>query len=75
MLIDRKRATIDAFSTELCPEKFRLIETMNAVTALELYRNKDVVEKVFGNAKTRLNMRRTLVFSEQSLEGSYLSYL
>jgi len=44
-------------------------ETMDAVTALELYHNKDVVEKAFGNLKERLNMRRALVSSEQSLEG------
>lgn len=44
-------------------------ETMDAITALELYRNKDVVEKAFGNLKERLNLRRTLVSSEQSLEG------
>ena len=44
-------------------------ETMDAITALELYRNKDVVEKAFGNLKDRLNMRRTLVSSEQSLNG------
>lgn len=44
-------------------------ETMDAVTALELYRNKDVVEKAFENLKERLNMRRTLVSSEHSLEG------
>ncbi len=59
-------------------------ETMDAVTALELYRNKDLVEKAFGNLKERLNMRRTLVSSEQSLEGKlfvefvaliYLSYI
>lgn len=59
-------------------------ETMDAVTALELYRNKDVVEKAFGNLKERLNMRRTLVSSEQSLDGKmfvqfvaliYLSYI
>ena len=43
-------------------------ETMIEVTALELYRNKDVVEKAFGNLKERLNMRRTLVSLEQSLE-------
>ncbi len=57
---------------------------MDAVTALELYRNKDVVEKAFGNLKERLNMRRTLVSSEQSLDGKlfiqfvaliYLSYI
>ncbi|MEW5817004.1 MAG: IS1634 family transposase [Spirochaetota bacterium] len=59
-------------------------ETMDALTALELYRNKDVIEKAFGNLKERLNMRRTLVSSEQSLEGKlfvqfvaliYLSYI
>lgn len=59
-------------------------ETMDAVTALEFYRNKDVVEKAFGNLKERLNMRRTLVSSEQSLDGKlfvqfvaliYLSYI
>ncbi len=59
-------------------------ETMDAKTALEIYRNKDVVEKAFGNLKERLNMRRMLVSSEQSLEGKlfvefvaliYLSYI
>jgi len=59
-------------------------ETMDAIIALELYRNKDVVEKAFGNLKERLNMRRTLVSSEQSLDGKlfvefvaliYLSYI
>lgn len=44
-------------------------ETMDAVTALEIYRNKDLVEKAFGNLKERLNLRRTLVSSEQSLDG------
>ena len=44
-------------------------ETMDAIAALELYRNKGVVEKTFGNLKERLNMRRTLVSSEQSLDG------
>ncbi len=59
-------------------------ETMTSMTALELYRNKDIVEKAFGNLKERLNMRRTLVSSEQSLDGKlfvefvaliYLSYI
>lgn len=59
-------------------------EKMDALTALALYRNKDLVEKAFGNMKERLNMRRTLVSSEQSLNGKlfvefvaliYLSYL
>lgn len=59
-------------------------ETMDAITALEIYRNKDLVEKGFGNLKERLNMRRTLVSSENSLRGKlfvefvaliYLSYI
>ena len=59
-------------------------EKMDAWTALELYRTKDVVEKAFGNLKERLNLRRTLVSSELSLDGKlfvefvaliYLSYI
>ena len=59
-------------------------EKMDSITALELYRRKDLVEKAFGNLKERLNMRRTLVSSELSLNGKlfvefvaliYLSYL
>ena len=59
-------------------------ETMDAATALETYRNKDLVEKAFGNLKERLNLRRTMVSSEQSLDGKlfvefvaliYLSYI
>ena len=44
-------------------------ETMNAFTALHLYRKKDVVEKAFGNIKERLNLRRLLVSSEKALDG------
>jgi len=59
-------------------------DDLNSIQALEIYRNKDVVEKAFGNLKERLNMRRTLVSSEQSLDGKlfvefialiYLSYI
>jgi transposase len=59
-------------------------EKMDATTALKLYRSKDVVEKAFGNLKERLNLRRLLVSSEQSLDGKlfvefialiYLSYI
>ena len=51
---------------------------------MEIYRNKDLVEKAFGNLKDRLNMRRTTVSSESALEGKlfvqfialvYLSYI
>lgn len=54
------------------------------IEALEIYRNKDLIEKAFGNVKDRLNLRRTLVSSEQSLDGKlfvefialiYLSYI
>ena len=54
------------------------------IRALEIYRNKDLIEKNFGNLKERLNFRRTLVSSEQSLEGKifvefvaliYLAYI
>lgn len=59
-------------------------EKMDAMTALQLYRNKDLIEKAFGNIKDRLNLRRLLVSSEKSLEGKlfvsfvaliYLSYI
>ncbi len=52
--------------------------------ALEIYRSKDVVEKAFGNLKERLNLRRTSVSSEETLDGKlfvqfialiYLSYI
>lgn len=39
------------------------------IDALEIYRNKDMVEKAFENLKERLNMRRLTVSSEQSLDG------
>ena len=44
-------------------------EKMEAMTALQLYRNKDLIEKAFGNIKDRLNLRRLLVSSEKSLDG------
>ena len=59
-------------------------EKMDALTALELYRAKDVVEKAFGNLKDRLNLHHTFVSSEQTLNGKmfvefvaliYLSYI
>lgn len=59
-------------------------EIKDPILALETYRNKDLVEKAFGNLKERLNLRRTAVSSESSLEGKlfvqfvaliYLSYI
>ncbi|MDR0372549.1 MAG: transposase, partial [Nitrososphaerota archaeon] len=57
---------------------------LGSVGALELYRNRDLVEKAFGNVKDRLNLRRVLVSSEAGLDGKlfvcyvgliYLSYI
>jgi len=44
-------------------------EIKDPVEALEIYRNKDLVEKAFDNLKERLNFRRVAVSSEQSLDG------
>jgi transposase len=44
-------------------------DVKDSVKALELYRNKDLIEKAFENIKERLSFRRTLVSSEQSLDG------
>lgn len=59
-------------------------EEKDPVEALDIYRNKDLVEKAFGNLKERLSLRRLLVSSEQALDGKlfvefvaliYLSYI
>jgi len=36
-------------------------EVKDSIEALEIYRNKDLVEKAFGNLKERLNFSRTAV--------------
>ena len=59
-------------------------EVKDPITAIRLYRMRDVVEKAFWNIKERLNLKRTLTSSESSLEGKlfvefvaliYLSYI
>ena len=59
-------------------------EVTDPITALKLYRMRDIAEKAFWNYKDRLNLRRTLTSSESSLEGKlfvefvaliYLSYI
>lgn len=59
-------------------------EIKDPIEALEIYRNKDLVEKAFGNLKERLNLRRMAVSSDASLDGKlfvefvaliYLSYI
>jgi transposase len=44
-------------------------DVKDPIEALDIYRNKDMVEKAFGNLKERLSLRRLLVSSEQSLDG------
>jgi hypothetical protein len=46
-------------------------EIKDPIEALTIYRNKDLVEKAFDNLKERLNLRRTAVSSEQSLDGKF----
>ena len=41
------------------------------VVALEVYRRKDMIEKAFDNLKERLQMRRTVVHSDQALAGKF----
>jgi transposase len=59
-------------------------EIKDPIEALEVYRNKDLIEKTFGNLKERLNLRRLAVSSDASLDGKlfvkfialiYLSYI
>jgi transposase len=59
-------------------------EVREPIAALEIYRNKDLVEKAFGNLKERLSFNRMVVSSDQSLDGKlfvefialiFLSYL
>ena len=41
------------------------------VAAIEIYRRKDMIEKAFDNLKERLEMRRTVVHSDQALAGKF----
>ena len=59
-------------------------ETKDPAQAIDLYRNKDLVEKAFGDLKNRLNFNRLHVSSDQSFDGKlfvefialiYLSYI
>ena len=59
-------------------------EVKDPVKALQLYRSRDVVEKAYWDIKERLNLKRTMVSSETSLEGKlfaefialiYISYI
>jgi len=59
-------------------------EIKDPLTALDIYRGKDLIEKAFGNLKARLNLRRTAVSTEENLDGKlfvqfvaliYLAYI
>ena len=43
----------------------------DSVSAIEVYRRKDMIEKAFDNLKDRLDMKRTVVHSDQALAGSF----
>ena len=46
------------------------------VAAIEIYRRKDMIEKAFDNLKERLEMKRTVVHSDQALAGKvFLQFL
>lgn len=44
-------------------------DVKNPIEAIEIYRNKDLVEKAFGNLKQRLNFSHPGVSSDLSLDG------
>jgi transposase len=46
-------------------------EVKNSSAALEIYRKKDMIEKAFDNLKERLGMKRTTVYSDQTLAGKF----
>ena len=51
-------------------------EPMNSITALEIYRNKDVIEKAFGTVKEKQGFRRVLVSNEKSFDGKlFVEYI
>ena len=67
--VTAKQGSIDAARRNF--GYFALIgnESKDPIQALEIYRNKDLCEKAFGNLKERLNMRRMLASSELGLDG------
>jgi transposase len=46
-------------------------EIKGSSEALEVYRKKDMIEKAFDNLKERLGMKRTTVYSDQTLAGKF----
>jgi len=51
-------------------------EVKDPAEAVNIYRSKDMIEKAFENLKDRLNMRRTVVSSEENMEGKlFLQYI
>jgi transposase len=64
----------DAIRKRLCQfGYFALLsnDIKDSVAAIEVYRRKDMIEKAFDNLKERLEMRRTVVHSDQVLSGKF----
>jgi transposase len=83
-VVKAKQEAIDAAAANYGYFALLSNEMKDPIQALALYRNKDVIEKAFGNLKDRLNFRRMEVSSERSLDGKlfvefvaliFLSYL
>jgi transposase len=72
-----KRGVKLSYNDEAIKEKernfgyFALISnhTKDAHESIEIYRNRDVIEKAYDDLKNRLNLRRSCVSSEEGLEG------
>ncbi|WP_168120760.1 IS1634 family transposase [Paenibacillus sp. HB172176] len=83
-VVKAKQEAIDAAAQNYGYFALLSNEIKDPIQALALYRNKDVIEKAFGNLKDRLSFRRMEVSSERSLDGKlfvefvaliFLSYL
>jgi transposase len=68
-VVSPKQEAIDAAAKNYGYFALLSNEIKDPIEALDVYRNKDVIEKAFGNLKERLNFRRLEVSSERSLDG------
>lgn len=84
VVVKPKQEAIDAAAKNYGYFALLSNEIKDPIEALAVYRNKDLIEKAFGNLKERQNFRRMEVSSERSLDGKlfvefvaliYLSYI
>lgn len=68
-VVKPKQEVIDAAASNYGYFALLSNEIKDPIEALAVYRNKDLIEKAFGNLKERLNFRRMEVSSERSLDG------